>query len=120
VTDNVFPNVPRVIVGCFHGWYLSGAFCHHYLFDGMLEHRAHGVSRGTEYEEHGRKREQDRQRLGRGGSCRGEEEIQDREVDEWIQYAEEVVEAKPRKVELCAFIWDYHGEDDEEEEEGRR
>jgi len=53
VTDNVFPNVPRVVVGCFHGWYLRGTVCHPDLLDGMLEHRAHGVSRRTEYEEYG-------------------------------------------------------------------
>jgi len=53
VTDDVFPNVPRVIVGFFHGWDLRGAFCHLDLLDGMLEHGTHGMSRRTEYEEYG-------------------------------------------------------------------
>jgi len=53
VADDVFPNVPRVIVGFFHGWYLRGTLCQHDLLDGMLEQRAHGMSRRTEYEEYG-------------------------------------------------------------------
>lgn len=75
MTDDVFPNVPSVIVGFFHGWDLGGASCQLDLLDGMLEQRAHGMSCRTKYEEYGRKNEQDRQCLGGGGSCRGEEEI---------------------------------------------
>ena len=75
MTDDVFPNVSSVIVGFFHGWDLRGASFRLDLLDGMLEQRAHGMSRRTEYEEYRRKNEQDRQCLGGGGSCGGEEEI---------------------------------------------
>ena len=53
VADDVFPNVPRVVVGFFHLGYRRGAFGRLDLLDGMLEQRAHGVGRGTEDEEHG-------------------------------------------------------------------
>lgn len=53
MTDDVFPNVPRVIVGFFYGWYPRGALCQPDLLDGMLEQRAHGMSRRAEYEEYG-------------------------------------------------------------------
>lgn len=53
MTDNVFPDVPRVIVGLFYRRYGTSTSLLLDLLYGMLEQRAHGVSRGTEYEEHG-------------------------------------------------------------------
>ena len=53
VADDVFPNVPRVVVGRFHSRYLRGTLCHPDLLDRMFEQRAHGMGRGTEDEEYG-------------------------------------------------------------------
>ena len=45
VADDVFPNVPRVVVGFLHGRDLRGTFCQCDLLDGVFEQRAHGMSR---------------------------------------------------------------------------